>query len=90
MATKDRLLIVTTHLAGAALPVAWKRPDNMLSQIIHLFIRRCHVDLALRGFHPQNTRITLDFGSVTDWTAVPLWTKFKRVGVSVATRSSLP
>jgi len=42
------------------------------------------------GFHPQNTRITLDFGSVTDWTAVPLWTKFKREGVSVATRSSLP
>jgi hypothetical protein len=55
-----------------------------------LFIRRCHFDLALLGFHPQNTRITLDFGSVTDWNAVPLWTKFKRVGVSVATRSSLP
>lgn len=55
-----------------------------------LLIRRCHFDLALPGFHPQNTRITLDFGLVTDWTAVPLWTKFKRVGVSVATGSSLP
>ncbi|TWG95203.1 hypothetical protein L614_000900000380 [Ochrobactrum sp. J50] len=44
----------------------------------------------LRKNQPQNTRITVDFGLVTDSKAVPLWTKFKRVGVSVATRSSRP
>ena len=45
---------------------------------------------AARQDQPQKTRMTLDFGLVTASTAVPLWTKLRRVGVSVATGSSLP
>jgi hypothetical protein len=43
-----------------------------------------------RWIYPQNTRITVEVGSSTDSTAVPLCTKFKRVGVFVAMISARP